>query len=276
MKKHLSLLLTVFCFCYLNSSQAQNFNQFDTDNGYIRLGPKSGNSFAQIETNKSIFYFNRAIQINSGRIGSYSNQNFSLRTGNNTRMTIKGSNGFVGIGTTNPEEKLELYNGWMVIGGQHKKFIIGTSYWNSNAHKLTFAPKNDGEWDWSKSMSFHDDGSLTLNGDLRVFANASVHGNFTVFNILRVNETIFAKEIRVQLPPFPDYVFSSDYELTSLQDLEIFINKNGHLPKLPSAEEVEENGMGVGELQILQMEKIEELTLYVIQLKKEIEELKVK
>jgi hypothetical protein len=127
MKKHLSLFLTLFCFCYLNSSQAQNFNQFDTDNGYIRLGPKN-NSFAHIETDKSRFYFNKAIQVNSGHIGSYSTQNLSLKTGNNTRMTIKGSNGFVGIGTTNPEEKLELYNGWMVIGGQHKKFIIGTSY----------------------------------------------------------------------------------------------------------------------------------------------------
>ena len=136
MKKHLSLLLTVFCFCYLNSSQAQNFNQFDTDNGYIRLGPKSGNSFAQIETNKSIFYFNRAIQINSGRIGSYSNQNFSLRTGNNTRMTIKGSNGYVGIGTTNPQESLHV-NGHILIPSD-KKLKIGSAY-TSNSGYMTNA-----------------------------------------------------------------------------------------------------------------------------------------
>lgn len=59
----------------------------------------------------------------------------------------------------------------------------------------------------------------------------------------------------------------------SLNALESYINKNGHLPNLPSAEEIDENGIGLGDLVHKQMEKIEELTLYVIELNKKVEKL---
>ncbi len=70
-----------------------------------------------------------------------------------------------------------------------------------------------------------------------------------------------------------DYVFDEGYKLPSLSDVEKFIQKNKHLPNIPSAKEVEENGLHVGDTQKRMMEKIEELTLYLIEKSKEIEAL---
>lgn len=71
-----------------------------------------------------------------------------------------------------------------------------------------------------------------------------------------------------------DFVFDDDYNLPSLNEVENFINENNHLPDIPSAEDVEENGVSVGEMQAKLLQKIEELMLYVIEQQKEIEMLK--
>ena len=71
-----------------------------------------------------------------------------------------------------------------------------------------------------------------------------------------------------------DYVFAKDYKLMPLQEVEQHINEKGHLPNMPSAAEVEKDGIAVGDLIKRQQEKIEELTLYLIEMKKEIEALK--
>ncbi|MBV6461404.1 MAG: hypothetical protein HJHJAOHD_01525 [Flavobacteriales bacterium] len=91
---------------------------------------------------------------------------------------------------------------------------------------------------------------------------------------LTVQGKIMAEEVRVQYPIFPDYVFSNEYKLMPLNELSHYIAKHKHLPNMPSAKQVEEKGIGVGELQTKLLEKIEELTLYILQLQKEIEELK--
>ena len=86
---------------------------------------------------------------------------------------------------------------------------------------------------------------------------------------------IMCEELQVKLlNTWPDYVFHNGYKLKSIYSLEHFVKRNQHLPGIPSAKEMDEKGMGVGEMQRLQMEKIEELTLYIIQLKKEIDALK--
>lgn len=86
-----------------------------------------------------------------------------------------------------------------------------------------------------------------------------------------------AREIIVQTAPLPDYVFDSNYNLMTLTELEKYIDANKHLPGIPSASDVEEQGgLHVGAMQIQLLEKVEELTLYVIELKKEIDELKYK
>tara|TARA_R110002051_G_scaffold315903_1_gene394876 strand:- start:2677 stop:3810 length:1134 start_codon:yes stop_codon:yes gene_type:complete len=87
---------------------------------------------------------------------------------------------------------------------------------------------------------------------------------------LTVKGKIHAEEIKVDLSvPAPDYVFKKDYKLKTLEETQKYINENGHLPNIPSAKELEENGLELGIMNMKLLEKIEELTLYIIQLEKE-------
>lgn len=81
-----------------------------------------------------------------------------------------------------------------------------------------------------------------------------------------------AEEVVIKLQAnWPDYVFAPGYSLPSLSELEKFIIANRHLPEMPSAEEVKENGVAVGEINALLLKKVEELTLYMIEANKKIE-----
>lgn len=83
---------------------------------------------------------------------------------------------------------------------------------------------------------------------------------------LTVKGNIHAEEIKVDLSvPAPDYVFEKDYALKSLEDVRDYVNKNGHLPEIPSAIEFEKDGISVGEMNILLLKKVEELTLYILE-----------
>jgi hypothetical protein len=73
---------------------------------------------------------------------------------------------------------------------------------------------------------------------------------------------------------WPDYVFKKDYKLKSIKEVSSFVKQYGHLPGVPSAEEMETQGINTGEMLNLQMQKIEELTLYIIDLQKQIDALK--
>ena len=70
-----------------------------------------------------------------------------------------------------------------------------------------------------------------------------------------------------------DYVFAKDYQLPTLKEVEKFIEENGHLPNVPSAAQVKEEGIELGEVAKIQQEKIEELMLYIIEQNKQIEKL---
>lgn len=243
-----SLLLLTALFALFSGVKAQTWNTFTTSHGYIKLGP-ANTSWAHIYTDRSKFLFNKDVYTLGG-FSSYGNNNLYLKTNGSIRMTIRKPNGFVGIGTTLPGAKLEVYNGDILLGGPHKKFIFHTQYWSTNSSKLIIAPKNGASYDWAKAMVLHDNGRVDINGKL------------------------YVKEVQVQLPPFPDYVFKKDYNRMSLNELGAYINKHKHLPGIPSAEEVAEKGIGVSVLMTKQMEKIEELTLYILELKKEIDQLK--
>jgi hypothetical protein len=91
---------------------------------------------------------------------------------------------------------------------------------------------------------------------------------------LAVYGKIIAQEVVVKLLPWPDYVFTKNYKLKNLLDLENYINENHHLPNIPAAKDIESSGVQLGDMVGKQMEKIEELTLYMIEMKKEIEKLK--
>ncbi len=95
--------------------------------------------------------------------------------------------------------------------------------------------------------------------------------------IMQLRGVFHAKEIQIvgQIN-WADYVFADDYQLMSLPVLEAYIKENKHLPEVPSEKEVMENGISVTEMLQIHMKKIEELTLYIIQLQKELEELKNK
>ena len=94
---------------------------------------------------------------------------------------------------------------------------------------------------------------------------------------LSVNGKIIGTEVRVDaLANWPDYVFSGNHKMLSLEELEASINTNKHLPGIPSAAEVKEKGIMLGDMQTKTMEKVEELTLYLIQLSKENKELKAR
>lgn len=87
---------------------------------------------------------------------------------------------------------------------------------------------------------------------------------------LTENGVLFAREIQVDLVSWPDYVFESNYSLMPLSDVKNFIRVNGHLPKVPSACEIEIDGLNLGEMDKILMEKVEELTLYMIQLQEQV------
>lgn len=90
---------------------------------------------------------------------------------------------------------------------------------------------------------------------------------------LTVNGTIRAEEIIIDADVFPDYVFNSDYKLTPLNEVETYISQNGHLPGIPSEKEILKSGINMKAMNIKMMEKIEELTLYIIELEKKINKL---
>lgn len=92
---------------------------------------------------------------------------------------------------------------------------------------------------------------------------------------LSVNGNIRSKEVVVE-SGWADYVFEKDYQLTSLKETEEFILANKHLPGIPSAKEIQDNGLALGEVQKKMMAKIEELTLHLIALQKELELMKKK
>lgn len=90
-------------------------------------------------------------------------------------------------------------------------------------------------------------------------------------SLLQVNGNITAKKLTITQTGWPDYVFDSTYQLRQLPDLETYLKKNRHLPGIPSSEEITSKGMDVAAILTGQMEKIEELTVYLISQNKTIQ-----
>lgn len=117
---------------------------------------------------------------------------------------------------------------------------------------------------------------LDVNGTMRANQIISTSyvgiGTTTPNYLLDVNGTIRAKEILVNSGS-ADFVFAEDYNLRSLSEVQQFIQEHKHLPEIQSAEQMEKNGVSVNELQIKLLQKIEELTLYLIQQEQTIQDL---
>jgi hypothetical protein len=112
-------------------------------------------------------------------------------------------------------------------------------------------------------------------GNVTTYPTNPLYTNYKLF----VTGGILTDEIRVALSAsgtWADYVFAKNYNLLPLAEVEAFIAKNKHLPNVPSAAQVKEEGINVGDMARIQQEKIEELTLYIIELSKRIESLEAK
>lgn len=120
-------------------------------------------------------------------------------------------------------------------------------------------------------------GTATPGKPLHVVGSSLFAGNMYLSQSnIYVDGEIKAKKYMAVPDPWADYVFDKDYSLLHLEDLEEYINQNNHLPDVPTATQVKENGIELAETVSLLLKKIEELTLYTIQQQKEINELKRK
>ncbi|HEX8548563.1 MAG TPA: hypothetical protein VF691_16495 [Cytophagaceae bacterium] len=198
-------------------------------------------------------------------LGLTSGQFYIERVGIGSVMTMT-NNGNVGIGTT-PAYKLD-------IGGRARiKSGGGTAglWFNNNANTAERAFVgmvdddqvglwgNGGAW-WGLVMNVNN-GSVGIG----TTAPSSLYK-------LSVNGSIRAKEVVVE-SGWADFVFDSNYKLKSLTEVENYIKENNHLPDVPSAKEVQANGVKLGEIEATLLQKIEELTLYAIEAKKQVEAL---
>jgi hypothetical protein len=137
---------------------------------------------------------------------------------------------------------------------------------------------NFSHWDggsvWTTKMLIDANGNVGIGNYSTLSSKLQVDGDITCKSI-KANGKITTKEIEVTIAAsaFPDYVFDKDYNLSPLSEVEKYINEHKHLQGIPSAKEVAENGLSLGDMNVKLMEKVEELTLYVIQLQKEIDQL---
>lgn len=118
---------------------------------------------------------------------------------------------------------------------------------------------------------FKGDLYLSGNGIWNAAGNVGI-GTASPDERLTVKGKIHTQEVKVDMagPLVPDYVFSNDYVLKSLPEIECYIKENNHLPEIPSAKEIEKNGFLIAEMNMSLLKKVEELTLYAIEQEKKI------
>lgn len=126
-------------------------------------------------------------------------------------------------------------------------------------------------------LNFNGDfanGTRVMGSQLTVDGNVGIGTSDTRGYELAVKGKILSEELKIRTyATWPDYVFEEGYNLRSLSEVEKAIDETGHLPGIPSAEEVGEDGFNVSEMNAKLLEKVEELTLYMIELDKKVERL---
>ncbi len=187
--------------------------------------------------------------------------------------------GNIGIGTSSPSSKFEVEgqadgNRLLYINetdgspvGQVAKIFRYNNIAGGGDHTNALFTLSDHSTNVPLHVENHTGSPL-----FTVFGSGKVGiGTTSPSHPLSVNGTIQAKEVIVETG-WADFVFEDTYRLRSLEEVEDHIEEHGHLPDVPSATVVESEGLSVGEAQRIMMQKIEELTLYVIEQDKKIEE----
>lgn len=191
--------------------------------------------------------------------------------------------GSVGIGTNSPAGKLHVND---AASSNTTVLITPKAISAGDSSTLLFGEDNDGTYGmywmydgtgnlmglWGKYGSTNYGPHLLVNRDN---GSMAIGSNFATGYKLSVSGKIICTELRVNLvADWPDYVFKKEYNLLPVERLGDYIRDHGHLPNIPPASEINTSGLDVGEMQRLMMEKIEELSLYIVGQQKQIEELK--
>jgi len=177
--------------------------------------------------------------------------------------SINYISGNVGIGTTTPDAKLHINDRIRIGEDPTYSTVYGEVYHEGGGTGLIIN-SHAGGGSWA-------DIYFQTNGATKMFIESNGNVGIGTTNLatgyrLSVDGKIACEEVLVEYSDsWPDYVFSPEYDLLNLNDLENHIKENNHLPGIPSAEEIEEQGLPLAEMQKLVLQKVEELTLYTIE-----------
>ena len=270
--------------------------QYGNDGWTFGSGARNALVFAQNNSSSGVNVGSRGEDQYSLQLEGNSNSlGFLSKTRGPTPNLVLTQNGNIGLGTTAPRAFFDVAN---YSDNQKLSSILsrlpegdtigeGTflgvrGYNTTNDYgKKSFALEHSFYGQINSSINFYRGGSTT-GGEISFNTNTNAEGmrinalgnvgigTATPAEKLSVNGKIRAHEIKVEAANWPDYVFDQDYKVLGLQELDAYIKVYKHLPEMPSAKEVEANGMALGELVKLQQKKIEELTLHLIDQNKKI------
>lgn len=241
----LATIGTEDCRPYVGIGTISPQTRFDVNgNSFIRGGLQVGGSSFSLPEN-----WDAGIQLNRATL---------IQSVNETSLSILNS--FNSDGQT--AVKIEV----------NRDKTKAISLQNNNGNE-TFLVYGDGKIEIGEAInSFNGNCFLKVNGGA-IFGSENDYGNLNT-SLVKVNGMIAARRFKVTLNQFPDYVFDDDYKLFSLTYVEEFVRKNKHLPGMPSELEVIANGgFDLEQIQLINVEKTEELFLHIIQLEKRIKEL---
>ncbi|MES2458833.1 MAG: hypothetical protein V4594_24990 [Bacteroidota bacterium] len=252
---------------FLDQNGNAGIGTSNTTNRFTVAQNSGANTYLSVQNNTVGTIFGAA-GVSFGVAGTSTNHDFTLYTNLTEKMRIT-TTGNIGIGTATPSEKLSVNGNIGVIdGGSFEILSSNTAVWANNK----ILTRGYSTQDYSELMV---PGHIANTANLRLLANGNVGiGTPSPTEKLSVKGKIRAQEIKVETSGWADFVFAKDYKLPSLQATEQHILANGHLPGIPSAAEVAKDGIELGEMNKKLLQKIEELTLYLIDKEKDIQNLK--